>query len=528
MGLAASQARFLALTARKAHCEFNSLQLAQQKMSISRELSNASSEYENSLNATKLVWDASGIGDNTLGYTATQENLSYKLLMKPSLLNAYNPYLLTDPKGKVILTREYLAAAKAISPNGTPVSPSESGYAEFVKKLQSAGIINEFQYSNMQKDLEGNMRTGTDTENLMANYLSKSGLGGPLYDKTANLGVTIAGLIEVLDDSDTYNISYNSSNFSTFEGSTKKNTIEDAGSAEWTLGYILKKKIGIATADDNEADKTRIIDGTKDFIVEMAKLLGYDPEEGYTIGVGLCSDDTSGVALQNAYNITLNRYSTIGSSVKNKNSNDYNVIYKDTGNERYEVSLTNVLKSFLTDFASALANYQGGWEVANTKKNSTYVTDDHTYTFLVDNKASILDSKSALYNDYYSMLYNQICTKGWVDDEVYDVSNSEYLENELKNGQIFISSLNADDGKFYQTSYSDTEYVVAVKDTDAIARAEAKYNALKTKLDSKEEGLDLQMKQLDLEISAINTEFESVKGLITKNIDKTFNMFGGS
>ena len=56
MGLAASQARFLAITARKADCEFRSMAIAQEKLSITRELSELSDQYQRALDATKLVW----------------------------------------------------------------------------------------------------------------------------------------------------------------------------------------------------------------------------------------------------------------------------------------------------------------------------------------------------------------------------------------------------------------------------------------------------------------------------------------
>lgn len=38
MGLAASQARFLAITARKMNCEFQSMQIAQEKLSTTRDM----------------------------------------------------------------------------------------------------------------------------------------------------------------------------------------------------------------------------------------------------------------------------------------------------------------------------------------------------------------------------------------------------------------------------------------------------------------------------------------------------------
>ena len=104
MGLAASQARFLAITARKNNCELQSMQIAQEKLSITREQQEAAQEYQNSLSATKLVWDT--VDDDVY-------DLSYDVLMKPSALNEYDPYLITDTQGKLVLSTSMFNAAVA-------------------------------------------------------------------------------------------------------------------------------------------------------------------------------------------------------------------------------------------------------------------------------------------------------------------------------------------------------------------------------------------------------------------------------
>lgn len=102
MGLAASQARFLAITSRKLNCEFQSMQIAQEKLSITRDQQKAAEEYQNSLNATKLVWDT--VDDDVY-------DLSYDIMMKPSALNEYDPYLITDSQGKIVLSESMFQAA---------------------------------------------------------------------------------------------------------------------------------------------------------------------------------------------------------------------------------------------------------------------------------------------------------------------------------------------------------------------------------------------------------------------------------
>ena len=89
---------------------------------------------------------------------------------------------------------------------------------------------------------------------------------------------------------------------------------------------------------------------------------------------------------------------------------------------------------------------------------------------------------------------------------------------------MFISSLNTD-GYFYQGAYTLNGYVAEVTDEEAIAQAEMEYELTKTKLNYKEETLDVKMKNIDTELSALTTEYDTVKNLISKNVEKVFTMF---
>ena len=68
-------------------------------------------------------------------------------------------------------------------------------------------------------------------------------------------------------------------------------------------------------------------------------------------------------------------------------------------------------------------------------------------------------------------------------------------------------------------------HVAEVTDEDAIAQAEAEYNLKKSQLRYKEESLDLELKNIDTELSALTTEYDTVKNLISKNVEKVFTLF---
>lgn len=94
----------------------------------------------------------------------------------------------------------------------------------------------------------------------------------------------------------------------------------------------------------------------------------------------------------------------------------------------------------------------------------------------------------------------------------------------LKNGAMYISTL-SDDGFYYQGNYSTNTYIKEVTDEEAIAQAEQKYNREKNKINYKENILDLKMKNLDTEISALSTEYDTIKSVISKNIEKAFKRY---
>ena len=189
MGLAASQARFLAITSRKMNCEFQSMQIAQEKLSVTRDLQAASQKYQNSLNATKLVWDT----DADEVY-----DLSYDIMMNPSALNDYNPYLITDTQGKLVLSEKMFQAAVTagiIDKNGDPIQGA-SLFTEGAADAKGDGSRNAFLNALGER---GQVSQSTiDSITKLENSYTKSGVGGDILDKTIANALTSTAFISEL------------------------------------------------------------------------------------------------------------------------------------------------------------------------------------------------------------------------------------------------------------------------------------------------------------------------------------------
>ena len=183
-------------------------------------------------------------------------------------------------------------------------------------------------------------------------------------------------------------------------------------------------------------------------------------------------------------------------------------------------------KAYLTNFARALDGLSTSYYVdKDLVSKSSYVTGDVGYSFITKNDGAMTDQID-LNADFYNMLYNVISTTGACTDEQLRnmVKDDAQLQEAVKNGRMFVSYLNTD-GYFYQGAYSLTEKIAEVTDEDAIARAEREYEVTKSRLNTKEETLELKMKNLDMEISALTTEFDTVKNMISKSVEKVFTMF---
>ena len=571
MGLAASQARFLAITSRKLNCEFQSMQIAQEKLSVTRDLQKAAQEYQNSLNATKLIWDCDTVDNDVY-------NLSYDLMMKPSAINEYDPYLITDTKGKIVLSEPMWNAAVAAGiideKTGNPLGGLfKMGSANSVNDGSRNAFLYQLGYQNQIDPSNINSIIALGKEGY-----TNAGVGGEIVDKTLATIMNTTAFINTMKNqtyekdvkdadgnlihkkgdyvygfdlstttgdppANAYGINFSNKNTLGLNGDDKDKCIltKNEGSvvntsqfSNMTLADILTGKYVISYYGNGTDDKAEFTKIATKLLDEMAKVLGKDAGgEAKGLNVTSQANDCLNVAyeftksLLNGEAIKDNNQGNISKALTGdiKKANETNAIVSG-GQNTYSISISNLLNAFLTNFAIAMEGYDCGLNVKrDSVKESNYITEYLDYNFQIATEGAMVE-RDMLNADFYNQLYNQLCTNGASTDAVkrQKVTDNNYLAHALKNGQLFVSTLNSD-GYFYQGPYTMSAHIAEVKDEDAIARAEAEYNTTKSKLNYKEETLEIQMKNLDTEISALTTEFDTVKGLISKSVEKVFTMF---
>ena len=583
MGLAAGQARLLTITARKSDCEYESMRLSHQKIALSRELSDLSNEYQNSLNQTKLIYDYYGTGD-------TSTPLSYGLLMSPSTLNDYLPITITDSLGRVTLNSKYAAAARAagIPQEGLGSLPSEAMRNAFVQGLYTSGILTKntaetilgLPYNqqagfgggtttavtttsgNIDKLIESLEENGTEftTSKLVSSQqiqgakddMNNCIIRTKVIDSSGTATDTDSAdltLAKLLSDENQYNLDYYGSVRSEQSPVTATAMMQEyltnpGGFVDWlydefsavlnlgdgytgkALEYALEETNNLINGPDTEEyqkwhDEWLNATGNSDW--DESTEWGNGNVNGFLDPVG--TQISSGVENYDP-NVVINGKNYVGFvyAASNKGSDD-------DGNDHCTggINLNNIAKAFLTYFVkymdgvsnTAADGKEKYYVTAGSLEENRLATNDYLFEYTIKTGSEV-SSDDLGQATFYDALFNQICTNGWTEND--NIEDNEYLQEMLQSGMLYISKMK-DDGYYYQANYATDSYIKEISDDTAIAQAEAKYTTEKAKLNAKEETLDLKMKNLDTEISSLSTEYDTVKNTISKNIEKSFKRY---
>lgn len=234
----------------------------------------------------------------------------------------------------------------------------------------------------------------------------------------------------------------------------------------------------------------------------------------------------------------------------------YAVQNRDTLGLQYE-SLLPILDEFQTDMKTALSSIfnedrynqavkdwqteMSRWlkEIGDLKAN--YVESLDT----VPDK-TIPDETDARYQWYVNLYYrmgggatNDDGTKNANNYKELDenlINNAEWLQFALENGILTMEQASYSEngsekypeiGTYDWTSiiYTNASDIKSQENETAIAVAEVKYKNAMTEIENQDKKYDQDLKKLDSEHSALQTEYDSIKSVIDKNVERSFKAF---
>ncbi len=116
-----------------------------------------------------------------------------------------------------------------------------------------------------------------------------------------------------------------------------------------------------------------------------------------------------------------------------------------------------------------------------------------------------------------------------IDD--VNAGNSDWLQFGIENGLMtiaqagLVNNLNGNEIYWNKIGLSSTSDIYETEDETKIAKAETEYKKTLLSIQAEDKNFDIEIKKLDAEHSALKQEIESIKQVMTKNIEKSFNSF---
>lgn len=214
----------------------------------------------------------------------------------------------------------------------------------------------------------------------------------------------------------------------------------------------------------------------------------------------LSSKDIVEEDLKNGYSFTNDEGETVVVTAENLTDIDFVLQYLKHRDLTQSESFNTVIKEFLVEqMISIYGEPKYAWVDENDLNN----------TGNADAKAQ-----------WYTNLFNRMM-QGYKVLENGLASSSEWIEYALESGIVSLEQVDKSynwDSLDYKTCTKITEETV----NDEITKAEAEYNRAMKDIEAKDNIYDIELKNIDTEHSSLQTEYESIKSVISKNIERTF------
>lgn len=138
------------------------------------------------------------------------------------------------------------------------------------------------------------------------------------------------------------------------------------------------------------------------------------------------------------------------------------------------------------------------------------------YTVPDKERTSTFDAKGKQVNQYYQVIDKNLA------------SDSDWLKFSLTNGLVTMKQAALrfnGDITWEGIEFSSTSDIREVEDSSKIAQAEAEYQKSMYEIQAQDKEYDMKIKKLDTEHSALKQEVDSIKNVMSKNVEKSFTVF---
>ena len=526
MGMAASQARFLGLTARKNNVEYEGQQINQQRTMLSNETAN----YYNDLlgmsvpvppsvsDYTKTVYSfedgaltnsissmiAQPNGEYLISYTSNWIDDFAAVSATTSIVTRLENESQTSAKSNVgaITSGLKRIAANSYSLNGNNLSAIEYLTDEDIpEKLKAAGLSTGKYYTYQENTAGGRV----------THYIPASSVENADY-RVKDKGATQ----DIYKNGSTYKYGSHTLSEKTF---TATDDIPD-GLSVGTKYYMYNDGTNVhyfdataiegATYDNttNKMTSTGVTHYVDDKMMETSSINDFTEIKNYT------------------YNVGAKTFRVMGSQILQTELRDTDEYYKTLSDEQIEKLLAEedkyeeILNKQYGDDSQWMVRYvhnttSNTWEPIFTKLNTlgqTIYSDNGTSLSNIpmykigsaQKNEEIKNVKARFEQDSTGRIINVTLRPGEKDEVTYAVSTSTVTDQAKY------------DDAMNQYEYDKAKYDQAIQETNAKIEI----------IQAEDKNLELRLKQLDTEQDAISTEMDAVQKVIEKNTESSFKTFG--
>ena len=541
MGMAASQARLLTITARIHDVESQAQSIQNAKIQLSTQSDQVYQKYLDALDATTLTVKNS----NGEKIVANFNNLCGK-----NAVETGEKYALRTSRGQLIVSDEI-----------------KDGYDEF---MYSVGENNPQAFALFMMDengyTENNNNTNTNIGSSIIDKFDKVDFDKVDFDKVEYDKINIANgdinkvLTSVSVLSTAKKLQLQGANVSAEASQVlaqRNNLVANVQFAD--LSVKAQEEYLTLTAVSNAITKAdlemvNILDGRKfeelstteakkynSLQTSKLQLVATQGKLQNLISLGTLSSEQE----QEVDKLTANRYNLITNIL---DSGDFMSNLEKAENKVANNHLDNQMLQSLSDSMITLLNGRDYNDLTDEEKDKYDELEFAYRNQLYNSYAEEIYTEISGDDDfdyeefsYYVSIFNQIQAAGGncVSISDYDgtsgdaASDSDWLTNMIECGKITIEIVNTDSKtglvSFDTTSPTSDTYVdyteTASIDKKALAKAEAEYEHELKQIDQKDKKYDMDLSKLETERTALTTEYESVKKVINDNIERTFGIF---
>lgn len=461
--MAASQARLLSITARLTNNENSGQSISYSKQRLADQTQQITNEYNEALNTTKLT-----VLTGFNGSDATYTDISYETMTGKQMAANTKQYVVTDTKGKILVTEDIANAYKQ----------SAGNYNQFLAKLGYSQ--SDMQVQNVASTSQADKADAVQKiHDAWDKYFASVGIECDDDDHK--------GFLEqykwtnVIDTND-------KGEFLDQKGNViSSDEVASKGYSSVGSGYVSRAVIGKDGTATGEYQAINY-EGTSD---ESKQL--YD----YAMAI-------TEAFMRTEESLNENAVDSNGNVIKDKNGNP---IKLSKFNQAYVIG--DYKSAIFSDNKAELNYYKNIYDKMQSSGYFTYTN---------------IPAKANADSEHYKYASVGTGTAGNVQKS--PLKDNTVFEAALRDGSLRLEYYSTTSKEFKTTTISEDNCIQEVADERAIARAESKYNQDMQDLENQDKKLDLELKKLDTEHSALQTEYDSVKNVVDKNVENSFKTFG--